>query len=606
MIAIGIIGLFVPGYALARALRVPFAWGAAFPLSALMIVMAVIAFVLTGAPVCFCTVAPALSIVTVAALAGLFFSRRSPRYETTEPPLNRGAKLLFAAVAVQVALVLVGLLVRTSMYPLSGPDTVYRWEGLARLMLAEQGLAHYPPLSAEDFTHYVYPDAIPPLVASVYWWLYAAWGAALPELTSVPVMLQAFSCFLLVYGGARVSFGAVGGIVALVSLASTPLFIGSVAIGQDTGYTALSYAGQLAFALAAVADPKRRYVVMAGLFGALGALTREYGLLLSLGGFAVLAVAPKTRRLLPLYAVTVAVVAAPWYVRVWMLTGNPLYPFDMLHLGLPTNAVHVELHDVYRELVGARLRTADGWAEIALRALIGGPVAIVLGIAGLKLAGRQTIGLAIAAVLALVAWRMALPFTLGGISLSVRMFAPVYLTLSIAAGACGPALARLALRRPQLFRAGIVAPIVVVAFYATLGAWSLPFHPTGFRTAVTSRIHYPDDVLGPRVLAAQAVAGSGLPDAAVLTDDSYLATALKRARVRPVMAWSPEVSFVFDPNTSGTEVRRRLREMNIHFVAPYEGNLPYLRRFPLYADDSKQWQQVRYNGEALPLFFLPE
>src|SRR5262249_23832904 len=158
----------------------------------------------------------------------------------------------------------------TALYPLSGFDTCFRWDALARAMLAYESLSFYPPLSHEDFQIYLFPDGIPPLVSAVYWFLYAAWGVPSPAWTAIPVVLQVVSGAGLTWYAARARFGESGGWLALLALLSSPLFLSGVAIGQETGYTALSVAGQLAFALSAAHTPRWELALAAGLFAALG------------------------------------------------------------------------------------------------------------------------------------------------------------------------------------------------------------------------------------------------------------------------------------------------------------------------------------------------
>ena len=249
MIVAAILGLVVPGYALARAWRAPpvLAAASAFPLSALLIAVAVVAYALVGVCICFFTMLAAIGTVTL--LSGICWAvdRRK-----NSPPTNADGVVaaaptwLWVWTIAQVALVLSGLLLRTSLYPLAGLDTPYRWEGLARLMLAEESLSFYPPVTAEDFTKYPYPDGIPPLVSGVYWWLYAGWGGPCPRSTSLVILLQAGSCLALVYFAARACFGTAGGLLSVLALSTSVLFFVGIAIGQETGYTALSVAGQLA------------------------------------------------------------------------------------------------------------------------------------------------------------------------------------------------------------------------------------------------------------------------------------------------------------------------------------------------------------------------
>ena len=136
-------------------------------------------------------------------------------------------------------------------------------------------------------------------------------GGAFPRITSVAIWLQAVSCFALVYYAARIQFGTAGGLLAIAILASSGFFFQGVMIGQENGFIALSYAGQLLFAFAAVRQPKANLVVIAALFAGLGALVREYGPLLSICGFAVLACNRETRRYLPLFVVVSAAIGAP-------------------------------------------------------------------------------------------------------------------------------------------------------------------------------------------------------------------------------------------------------------------------------------------------------
>ena len=363
MIVIAVLGLLVPGYLLARAMRSPVAWAAAFPLSVVLLTETVIAYAILGIPISFGYVFASILVVSLVCLAAWLRSRPEASATAADSSPSGGSKVLLAVVGVQVSLVLLGILVRTALYPLSGFDTPFRWDALARLMLTYQGLSYYPPVTSEDFTKYTYPDGFPPLVSTVYWWLYAAWGGPCPAVTSVAVFLQAASCFAIVFYGARTLFGPMAGLVALAVLSSSSLFLSGIASGQETGYTALSCAGQLAFAFAAARAPKTSSVVMAGLFGGLGALAREYGPLLSLSGFAVLACQRETRRFVPLFCLVSAVCGSPWYIRNWVQSGNPVYPNDP-GLGLPGNPVHLALMATDHQLFALRHVDVADWVRI--------------------------------------------------------------------------------------------------------------------------------------------------------------------------------------------------------------------------------------------------
>ena len=291
MILLSIFGLVLPGFVIARAVRT---MGVGGGLSALVLLLgeAVIGCAIASKPIRFGTIlsiAICATVVGVAVGLATWYRRRDSEGETSplhNAPRRGAAYALSVAVGVVVVLVLAGTSLRTTLYPLSVRHTPFRWERSCE-MLEQKSLNYYPPVTAEDFEIYTYPDGIPPLVASVYWWLYAARGTPWPAITSVAIVLQQASCFYAVFL-LWMLFGLVGGLLALATLAGSSLFNSGVAMGQDSGYTALSCAGQLAFAFAAAKQPRLGLAIMTGLFAAQGAIARDYGPALALCGLVAL------------------------------------------------------------------------------------------------------------------------------------------------------------------------------------------------------------------------------------------------------------------------------------------------------------------------------
>ncbi len=240
---------------------------------------------------------------------------------------------------------------------------------------------------------------------------------------------------------AQTAFGSTGGLLALAIASSTSLLLDGIAIGQETGYTAISYAGQLALALAATRQPRAATIVIAGLFAALGALAREYGPLLMLAGFAVLACHQTTRRYLPLFCLTAARFGGIWYVRNWVLTGNPLYPIDV-GLGLPSNPIYNGTLKVFRDFYCLQNLTATIWFKTVRHLLISAPLALLVGLPCILVAGRTRVALAIAVAAAFLLWLWSVPYTSGGIGATLRVLTPAWIALSVAAGALAPFLKR--------------------------------------------------------------------------------------------------------------------------------------------------------------------
>ena len=158
-----------------------------------------------------------------------------------------------------------------------GGDTPFRWDFLARQLLAYGKFDFYPPLTPADFRTYFFVDGIPPLVSFTHWWLYASAGRHLPALTSVFVAAQFVCTLAFTYGAASAVFSRRAGVLAAAILAASPLYFRSVVQGQETGLTALSIAATIYFVVIARQPDDLPAMVSAGLAAALCALSREYG-----------------------------------------------------------------------------------------------------------------------------------------------------------------------------------------------------------------------------------------------------------------------------------------------------------------------------------------
>ena len=591
MIVIAILGLLFPGYLLGRALRSPVPWAIAFPLSALLLAEIVIAYTLLGIPIRFGYVLGADLVVTGICL-GVWLWRKPPAASNSGSADQASPSRIFVILsAVLVGVVLLGILVRTMMFPLSGPDVIFRWDALPRLMLQYQSLSYYPPISAEDFRKYTYPDGFPPLVATVYWWLYAAWGNAAPRITSLAIFLQAATCFALVFYAARTLFGTPGGVLSLIVLASSAIFLRGVAIGQENGYTAISYAGQLLFAFAATRKPTANLVVIAGLFAGLGALTREYGPLLSLCGLAVLACRRETLRLAPLFCVVAIACGSPWFIRNWVLCRNPLYSMDA-GLGFPVNPVLSGFMTEYRKVLGVGNYTLTGWLLVAKALLMGAPLALLVGVPGIVAARKYGIALGISTLVAFLLWLAAVPKIAGGINHTWRVLTPACVAFSISAGAFGYVLLRTAKRQNALVHVSLVLAIVICGGYAALRCWAEPFELSEFRDAVVSTRKEPLDSLDFVLTLATKLEESNLPSVGVLMEDCNLAVALQyRTRFQPVMEWSPEVAFLFKPGIESIKAEQMLVEKNIRLIVLSWTSLNngYLLRVPFFSEGIRDW-----------------
>lgn len=599
-----ILGLMLPGYLLAMALGLRLRLPAAFPLSALLLTTVVIGFSILGVPIRFGTVGACLGVWTIIfSILSLLRKKPAVSNESDQQTVKISRPLIAGCLGITL-LIVAAMALRTIMYPLSGYDTFTRWESLALSMLSRESLAFYPPVTAEDYSIYFIPDGFPPLVASVYWWIYAAVGQQLQQATAISVVLQYVSCLALVFQGTLRAFSTRAAWFSLCAFSTATLLIEGFAMGQETGFTALSVAGQLCFALVAVRKPALPPVVTAALFAALGALSREYGPALAIAGFSVLLWHPNTRRYLGTFAIIAAACSAPWYIRNWAITGNPFYS-HALPGGFTINTIHVALVASYADIFSLRQLSTTQQLEDAMMLCYGAPLPFLFGIPYGVIRWRDSAPMLMTAGVVTLLWMWSVSQTSGGFHYSMRVLTPAVTALAIPAGAALNYLSGRGKKYCGLLRFPAISICLASSLYAIGFAASHPYLPSANLDAISSsHIGTPELCSSEQQIAEYLETDyyldlHGLASAGVLTDDQFLATMLKRTdHFRPVMIWSPEVDFVFDRKLGPQEIARRLVEKDIRILSidRTTANYPFLSRFGFYKDTAGIMQRL----EAIP------
>src|SRR4051794_32366078 len=120
MIVLAVLGLVLPGYSLARVLRLPGAWAVAFPFSAVLLTETVVAFTMFGIPLRFPYVLSILATLILLSLTVLL-ARPSTVVDVPDlPPHSPGERVLRRSSFLLAFLVLLGMGLRTALFPLSG------------------------------------------------------------------------------------------------------------------------------------------------------------------------------------------------------------------------------------------------------------------------------------------------------------------------------------------------------------------------------------------------------------------------------------------------------------------------------------------------------
>jgi hypothetical protein len=591
-------GLVLPGFAFGRMLRLSAPLSVAVPFSAILLSAALLVCDAVGGPIGIIPVGSMLLAggLVAAGLASLFSTADSlPVPLDPSPRVRPLPAVVWALAAAGVMATMVAIAARLTVFPLTGFDTCWRWENLARLLLAHESLAFYPPRSSADFAIYPYADGIPPLVASTYWWLYACLGRPSPGFTTPLVLAQFVIVGALVWQAARELWGREGGFVAVWCLLMTPLFVDAVAIGQETGWTAIAVAGQIAYGLEARRTGRRGAAIAAGLFAGLACLARDYGPALAIGGLLLLAAAAQSRRLLPWFIATTALVGGPWYIRNWLLTGNPLYS-NPGSLGLPVNPVHAAIIHHYTTVLGFTNFDTAKWLRLAGILAGGGIVPLVMGAAGFGRSLRALWPLLVTALVVAALWAWSVGHTAGGLRYSVRVLAPAWVLMAIAAGSLAGPLARWLAPRTRPAAIGVAALIACVGLLSTLSAVAHPYTINELPAAALRRRPDPIDTAWHFDAMLEALEQSGIPNCRLLTDDPYMAVVAQRRRspIVPLMVWDPAVAFLFAEPCDLAACRKQLAALNVRlaFISARSINWGYLSGVPFFATDHRSWKHL--------------
>jgi hypothetical protein len=554
-------GLVLPGLAWAPAGTGAARLATGCLLSWLFLLLGILVFSWLGLPVTLGTLG---GLQLVLGLLGWWWRQRGRAAAAPEP--NRIwwpwlFVLPLGAVAVHSAL----------FTPLPGPDVVFRWNALARLIAHGQGLSPYPPFTSADFARYFWCESICPQVPGLLAWTYLAVGSDAVCWSALPVLLQGLVLLLVLHGlGRELGGGPLAAGLAVAAGAGCFLLQFAANLGQESAVLAAACGAMMLHLLRWDREGGKGVPVAAALCGAVAACCREYAPALSfvaglwilldrrrpLGGLGFLGLA-----LLP---------AGLWSLRTLLLTGNPLYSLDLAGL-FTVNPVFAAYQRETLALYGG-LSWVHPFGSSLLRYLLIGCLPALAGLAWGLLAQRGRPGHRLVLLLALACaacWHASVPYTSGGLFYTLRVLAPALLV------GCALAGALLAGLWPRLgLRLLLLAGLTVATLDASLRAWTLPLNPhqlswrdwAGASQSFASRDVAPQNPLFLRLLAPGV--GKVLSDSPALTDEVQ-----QTGRLMPL--WTPELAFLFQRGAcSPAEAGARLKALGYTHVLRQRQGVP--------------------------------
>jgi len=542
-------GLLLPGAGWACAARWPMPWFAAGVISLLALFAGVAGFACLGVPINFVSLGGWLA--SVAVLGAISWRRRKSPGQVNEPA--RGEWWI----ALPVVPMLCVAVWRAVTQPLSGADVDFRWDHLAHLLVSSGTLDYYPPISPAAFVQYFWADGIAPLVSGMYAWTYLAAGSQEKIWTAIPVLLQVVGLLALVYALAQSwQPGTRAGWLACALVGATMLLQFAVNLGQETGLTALGVGGMALYLTHWQRTRDSSLLLPAAACAALSACAREYGIIFVLAGSCWVAIAERRAQSLLLFAGMASILPLGWHLRVWYLTGNPLYPHDLGGM-FPINPVFHAWMQGYKADYGSLLAQGEGWRELG-RLLVVSALPAVAGLAAGFMIWRGKpgwLGWVICTVAGAVAWMASVPYTAGGLFYSMRVLSPLLL-LGCAWG--GSVLGRWVPQRAPL--AALLLGLGLCGLDASLRALTIPRNPYNTPSAEWMRAGYSyqeefarDDVPFIRSLMP-------LLTGRVLSDSAGLQALFQQENKLLIPLWSPDVRFLFETerqDDAGALLRQR-------------------------------------------------
>ena len=245
--------------------------------------------------------------------------------------------------------------------PLSGVDVDFRWNHLAAMMVKTGGLSFYPATTSRDFQTYFWVDGIPPLISSLYAWCYLIAGETNRVWTAIPVLMQWVAGMILLRTLGRFWGGKAGGDWALLLGGTSFLLQFAFNLGQETLCTAVG-TGLLVLGLSRESKKSgAANICLAASGAALVAAAREYGWAIVGAGIAVhvALIWSGERKWSRLAGWSLLAIPATWYVRTWILSGNPWLSLSMGGL-FSVNPVFAQWLYGYQEIYGGTLTTMSG------------------------------------------------------------------------------------------------------------------------------------------------------------------------------------------------------------------------------------------------------
>ena len=601
------IGFFLPGFLLNRILSRENDFGSAYIVSVVVLFHAIFWTGICGFKITLVSIGITLVFINLSLFC--YCLVKGVKFKTATsftPALTRTEKLVLIPVLLSVILIFF----RSSIFNSLG-DQLFRWYFLASRILETGSFSYYPPMNTDEYNVYFFIDSFPPIISFSYFWLYSLLGKTENALACIPVTLQFI--FILVFGyrlSVAMFYSKRAGIISVLLLSSSTLLFYSVMLAQETGITALSLLA-LTYFLVRKSPCPNGDILLAAFAASLGALSREYGGIFIICGIVVILWQNIPMKQLIGYLIFCTVLTAPWYIRTFILTGNPFYSNPVGGV-FPVNEVHAGILEGYREAIGLRTyMTTKVILPLASGLSIALGISFFTGVLSCAVRFRRLGFSLIITILMLMLWAYSMQIVPGGIFHSMRILSPI-IALNAVCGAFILLLVTGLHKRAYHATLIILSVLCLATFIQNI---FVPCNPLKLKTKddfLVAACIVPDPAVDPDEIFNLL---KEIPDNSIILSDgpryhAPLVMDMKRSRnIRLIPVWSSEVKFLFDNATSFEQCCQKLEKMEIRYVLMgRNGNLnmnyyrkfEFFRKYPTYSKPLDDENRLFMLPDAIP------
>lgn len=466
--------------------------------------------------------------------------------------------------------------------PMGCCDNGFRWDYLAEMSIREKNINFYPPVSALEYRKYFYPDGIPlgfvSLLIPLRWLGIEGYFG---RVMALPLILSQFisGIFLMqslaaVYKTRSVNLWKAALIIMSTALAANFL------IPSETSLMILGLGSSSLVML----DMKNRGItnkklIVFGLLASLCSLVREYGLLLTASVYINVLYGIfnwnftrsnliNKKLLNTLYlSITSLLIPFLWYCLNYIKSGNPFLSISFLEFNKhPVHSAYLDSVSEIRSLTSMsfyEILKMNFWILWSCLPLL---LLLILGFNKKLLSSNKS--LIFIGLIPVINYIKSLEYTSAGYGFSLKVLMPGIFILSAIL------ISTIDIKPIKFIFLALISLKSILDFAIGPGASYLFQSPLKTISSIVEQKKYEKgyqnffDLQENKIKEIFEILNSqNLNNSLLVTDDAVLASQINKQGKKITTIWSPELSIIFDENTTQEQLKIFLQNKRILFIS---------------------------------------